>query len=44
MLLRPGHIAFHLRISGLLLQLLDLGIDIATTLGVKVDGKTETAG
>jgi hypothetical protein len=37
MLLRPRHIVFHLRISGVLLQLLNLLGDI-TTLGVKVDG------
>jgi hypothetical protein len=43
MLLRPGHIVFHLRISRLLLQLFDLRADIAGTLAVKVDGKTETA-
>jgi len=44
MLLRPGHIVLHLRISGILLQLLDLRCDIGSILGVKVDGQTETAG
>ena len=38
MLLRPGHIIFHLRVSGLLLQVLDLFCDIASALAVKVAG------
>ena len=38
MLLRPRHIVIHLGLCGFLLQLLDLLRDVATSLGVKVDG------
>src|SRR5437868_220358 len=42
MLLRPCGVVFHLRSSGLLLQLLDLVGDIAAWLGVKVEAESET--
>ena len=41
-LLRPRRIVRHLRISGVLLQLFDLLGDIAATLGVKVNGESQT--
>jgi hypothetical protein len=40
MLLRPRRVVFHLRIPGLLLQLLDLLGGVA--LSAKVDGQSET--
>ena len=42
MLLSPRRIVPHLRISGVLLQFCDLLGDIAVTLGMKVDGESET--
>jgi hypothetical protein len=39
----PMRRAFHLRISVLLLQMLDLVGDVAPGLGIKVEGKSETA-
>src|SRR3954447_25629690 len=42
MLLRPCGVVFHLRSSGILLQLLDLVGHVAASLGMKIGGESET--
>jgi hypothetical protein len=43
MLLRPRHVTFHLRICGFLLQMLNLLLDVASGLCLKIDAQSETA-